>query len=158
MQIETWLDLTRMRNQVTYIVEIWKGGYEERVKKCVWDWHGLATKASQWNLSRVTRSGKLSAIFISSRNFKWEVETRSRYEEGKRWKSQRLVHAKLSHNSVLNREKNCNFENLSLWIWRTKRTLLINNYSKRYSFSPYNTHIKKYRTYIKKYYSETITR
>jgi len=81
-----------------------KEKYEERVKK--WDWHSLATKALQWNLPRITRSGKLSAIFISLRNFtKWEVETRSRHEEGKRWKSQRLVHANLSHNSVLNRQK-----------------------------------------------------
>lgn len=92
-------DVLCTRNQVAHIAEIWKRN-EGRAREEIWDWHYcFVTKVSQWNLPRVTRSGKLSAIFISSRNFaKWEVERRSRHEEGKRWKSQRLVHASLSHN------------------------------------------------------------
>lgn len=111
-----------MRNQVTHVAEIWKG-YIRRASEEM----GLARlrKAWQWNLPRVTRSGKLSAIFISSRNFaKWEVETRSRYEEGKRWKSQRLVHANLSHSGVPNRQK-ITISKIYL-IEFHKKTLLIN--------------------------------
>lgn len=51
-----------------HAAEIWER-YEGRAKKCDWS-TALQTKALQWNLLRITRSGKLSAIFISSKKLR----------------------------------------------------------------------------------------